>query len=194
MPSNNKNIILCGVGGQGTILASKLIAASAMLQGLQVKTAETIGMAQRGGSVFSHLRIGSELHSPLIAPGKADLIIAFEPAEALRHLSFLRPGGSVVTSSRPVYPVSTLVGATTYPETEILEYLKNNIANLTLIDSEAAARDLNSSKVLNVVLLGAAARSGQLGVSEEKLMEAIRLRLPEKFHELNKKALYYTAH
>ena len=193
MPSNNKNIILCGVGGQGTILASKLIAASAMLQGLQVKTAETIGMAQRGGSVFSHLRIGSELHSPLIAPGKADLIIAFEPAEALRHLSFLRPGGSVVTSSRPVYPVSTLVGATTYPETEILEYLKNNIANLTLIDSEVAARDLNSSKVLNVVLLGAAARSGQLGVSEEKLMEAIRLRLPEKFHELNKKALYYTA-
>ena len=86
----NKNIILCGVGGQGTILASKLMAAAAMRKGIEVKTAETIGMAQRGGSVFSHVRLGEGLQSPMIAPGKADIIIAFEPAEAVRHLSFLK--------------------------------------------------------------------------------------------------------
>ena len=100
------SVILCGVGGQGTVLASKLIASAAMECGLPVKTAETIGMSQRGGSVFSHLRLGEGVACPLMGTGSADLIIAFEPAEAVRQLPFLREGGSVVVSNAPVVPVS----------------------------------------------------------------------------------------
>ena len=108
------NIVLCGVGGQGTVLASKLLAAAAMDRGLPVKTAETIGMAQRGGSVFSHVRVGDGAASPLIGKGKADLIIAFEPAEAVRQLAYLRPSGTVVVSDRAIVPASALVGGPAY--------------------------------------------------------------------------------
>ena len=188
----HKNIILCGVGGQGTILASKLIAAAAMKKGLGVKTAETIGMAQRGGSVFSHVRLGEELHSPMIAPGQADIIIAFEPAEALRHLPFLKEGGTVVASLAPIFPVSTLTGDSSYPLEEVLQQLKNTIKKLTLIDSEAAVRELGSPKVLNVLLLGAAVRTGELGLELEDIEAALHEKVPARFHELNDRALRYT--
>ena len=188
-----KNIILCGVGGQGTVLASKLAAAAAMNRGFGVKTAETIGMAQRGGSVFSHLRIGDDIASPLIAKGQADLIIGFEPAETVRMLPYLRKGGSAVVSSRPIMPVSASIGASVYPLGEIMDYLKSRVENLTIVDSDRAAADLGSDRVLNVVLLGAAVRTGELGVTEEDVMEAIHQRLAEKFHALNEKALMYTA-
>lgn len=188
-----KNIILCGVGGQGTVLASKLAAAAAMNRGFGVKTAETIGMAQRGGSVFSHLRIGDDIASPLIAKGQADLIIGFEPAETVRMLPYLKKGGSAVVSSRPIMPVSASIGASVYPLGEIMDYLKSSVENLTIVDSDKAAADLGSDRVLNVVLLGAAVRTGELGVTEEDVMEAIHQRLAEKFHALNEKALMYTA-
>ncbi|MCR5262587.1 MAG: indolepyruvate oxidoreductase subunit beta [Clostridiales bacterium] len=188
-----KNIILCGVGGQGTVLASKLIAAAAMSKGTPVKTAETIGMAQRGGSVFSHLRMGDGINSPLIAKGEADLIIGFEPAEAVRMLPYLKEGGSAVVSSRPIMPVSASIGASVYPIDEITAYLKERVKNLTLVDSDRAARDLGSDRVLNVVLLGAAVRSGELGLTESDILAAIRGRLAEKFHALNEKALMYTS-
>ena len=188
-----KNIILCGVGGQGTVLASKLAAAAAMNRGFGVKTAETIGMAQRGGSVFSHLRIGDDIASPLIAKGQADLIIGFEPAETVRMLPYLKKGGSAVVSSRPIMPVSASIGASVYPLGEIMDYLESRVENLTIVDSDRAAADLGSDRVLNVVLLGAAVRTGELGVTEEDVMEAIHQRLAEKFHALNEKALMYTA-
>ena len=188
----HKNIILCGVGGQGTILASKLIAAAAMKKGLGVKTAETIGMAQRGGSVFSHVRLGEDLHSPMIAPGQADIIIAFEPAEALRHLPFLKEGGTVVASLAPIFPVSTLIGDSSYPLEEVLQQLKAAIKNLTLIDSEAAIRELGSPKVLNVLLLGAAVRTGELGLELEDIEAALHEKVPARFQELNDRALRYT--
>ena len=188
-----KNIILCGVGGQGTVLASKLIAAAAMSKGTPVKTAETIGMAQRDGSVFSHLRMGDGINSPLIAKGEADLIIGFEPAEAVRMLPYLKEGGSAVVSSRPIMPVSASIGASVYPIDEITAYLKERVKNLTLVDSDRAARDLGSDRVLNVVLLGAAVRSGELGLTESDILAAIRGRLAEKFHALNEKALMYTS-
>ncbi len=186
---NNVNIILCGIGGQGTILASKLLAAAAMKRGIEVKTAETIGMAQRGGSVFSHIRLGEDLNSPLIAPGKADLIIAFEPAEAVRHLPFLKKGGSVVASTRPIYPTTALIGQSSYPYDDIMLYLKDHVDHLTLVDADAAAEELGSSRVLNVVLLGAALSSGELGLSEQDILDAIHERVAPRFHELNQKAL-----
>lgn len=185
------NIILCGVGGQGTILASKLIARAAMERGVAVKTAETIGMAQRGGSVFSHVRLGEGIASPLMARGAADLIIAFEPAEAVRQLPYLKRGGCVVVSARPVVPVSAMTGGPAYDYEGIMSYLRAQVTNLVVVDADKAAEDLGSPKCLNVVLLGAAARAGELGLSEADLLAAIHDRLPEKLWELNERALAY---
>lgn len=112
----NKNILICGVGGQGTVLASKIIAASAMIEGSAVHSAETIGMAQRGGSVTSHVRIG-EAYSPLIPYGTADMILAFEPAEAVRNLIYLKKGGIVIVNSVPVKPVTESLADTGYDGT-----------------------------------------------------------------------------
>ncbi len=186
------NIILCGVGGQGTILASKLIAKAAMSRGIPVKTAETIGMAQRGGSVFSHVRVGEDIASPLMARGTADLIIAFEPAEAVRQLAFLKPGGRVVVSARPVVPVSAMTGGPAYDYEGVMSYLRKQVGEgLVVVDADQAAADLGSAKCLNVVLLGAAARSGALGLTEADLLDAIHERLPEKLWALNERALAY---
>lgn len=188
----SKNIILCGVGGQGTILASKLIATAAMDKDIPIKTAETIGMAQRGGSVFSHLRMGEGANSPLIGKGGVDLIIGFEPGETVRQLPFLKKGGAVVVSSRPVMPVSAMIGQSSYDAGAMIEYLKAHVEHLTIVDADKAAADLGSAKTLNVVLLGAALRSGELGLDEEDLERAIREKVPEKFWELNKKALAWS--
>jgi indolepyruvate ferredoxin oxidoreductase beta subunit len=184
-----KNIILCGVGGQGTILASRLIAAAAMAKDLPIRTAETIGMAQRGGSVFSHVRIGEGVSSPLIAKGEADLIIGFEPGETVRQLPYLKKGGAVVVSRKPVMPVSAMIGQSAYHADEMIEYLKKNTENLTLVDADKAEKELGSSKSLNVVLLGAAIKSGELGLAQEDLEEAIREKVAKRFVEMNLKAL-----
>ena len=185
------NIILCGVGGQGTILASKLIASAAMESNVPVKTAETIGMAQRGGSVFSHVRLGMGVASPLMARGSADLIIAFEPAEAVRQLPFLKPDGCVVVSARSVVPVSAMTGGPAYDYDGIMAYLQRKVQNLVIIDADRVAADLGSAKCLNVVLLGAAARAGKLGLSTNDLRAAIHALLPSKLWELNERALVY---
>ena len=188
------NIVLCGVGGQGTVLASKLIATAAMGRGIPVKTAETIGMAQRGGSVFSHVRVGDGAASPLVGRGTADVIVAVEPAEAVRQLPFLRRGGAVVVSNRPVVPVSAMTGGPAYDLEAIMGYLRaqeasGRIGDLAVVDADRAAQELGSAKCLNVVLLGAAVRSGALGLSAEDVRSAIHERVPERFWELNDRAL-----
>ena len=168
------NVILAGVGGQGAVLASKLLARAAMERGLPVKTAETIGMAQRGGSVFSHVRMGEGAHSPLIGRGRADAIVAFEPAEAVRQLPFLRPGGMVVTSAAPV---SSTTGGPAYDLPAIMSYLRDRAGekNLFVVDVAAAEAELGTAKAINVVLLGAAARVGALGpVTVDDLASAVR--------------------
>ena len=187
-----KNIILCGVGGQGTILASRLIAAAAMEKELPVRTAETIGMAQRGGSVFSHIRIGQGVSSPLIAKGEADLIIGFEPGEAVRQLPYLKEGGTVVTSISPVMPVSAMIGQSVYHVDQMLAFLREHVKNLILVDADKAAADLGSARTLNVVLLGAAVRSRALGIDMEDMRNAVRNKVPARFAELNERALSYT--
>ena len=186
-----KNIILCGVGGQGTVLASRLISAAAMAKGIPVLSAETIGMAQRGGSVFSHLRMGEGLYSPMIALGEADLIIGFEPGEAVRMLPFLKPGGQMIVSDRAVMPVTASLSGTEYRASDMLDYLSVQVPDLRIIDAEKAMREVGSPKVLNLILLGAAVRSGALGMEETDLKEAVRARVPERFHELNYKALAF---
>ncbi len=187
----NKNIVLCGVGGQGTVLASKLIAAAAMAKNIPVMSAETIGMAQRGGSVFSHLRMGENLYSPMIAEHTADLILGFEPGETVRMLPYLKEDGQVVVSSRAIMPVTATLSGASYCGEDMLTYLRKNIKNLLIVDTEKACMEIGSPKVMNILLLGAAVESGALGLEEEDLKNAIRSKLPERFHELNFTALSY---
>lgn len=187
----NKNIVLCGVGGQGTVLASKLIAAAAMKKDIPVMSAETIGMAQRGGSVFSHIRMGEGLYSPMIAKGTADIIIGFEPGEAVRQLPYLKPGGQVIVSRRAIMPVTATLSGTPYSGDEMTAYLEEHIPHLLAVDTAHACQEIGSPKVLNILLLGAAIHSGALELTEEDFKEAIRERLPERFHELNFRALSY---
>ena len=189
----SKNIILTGVGGQGTVLASKLIAAAAMAKGLPVMSAETIGMAQRGGSVFSHLRIGEGVRSPMIADREGDLIIGFEPGETLRMLHFLKPGGQVITAVRPVIPVTSALSGDCYDGRKQLEWMGESGINIIKVDTDRAVKELRNPRVSNVVLLGAAAATGALGITIEDLKTAIRERLPDKLHSINELALSYGA-
>ncbi len=183
------NLILCGVGGQGTVLASKLIAYAALAKGIPVKTAETIGMAQRGGSVFSHIRLGEGGLSPIMAHGTADLVLAFEPAEALRQLPYLKREGTIVSCMEPIIPVSAMTGGPAYDVDAVLDALRASVGSLVEVDYAKVVHELGTDRVLNVVLLGAAARAGVLGLSIGDLESAIRKLLPERFHELNLRAL-----
>ncbi len=186
-----KNMILCGVGGQGTVLASRLISSAAMARRIPVMSAETIGMAQRGGSVFSHLRMGEGIWSPMIGLGEADLILAFEPGEAVRMLPYLKSGGQMIVSSRPVMPVTAALSENSYRAEEMLDFLKEHVRHLVIVDTDKALREVGSPKVLNLILLGAALKSGALGLEAEDLKDAVRRQIPEKFHELNFRALDY---
>jgi len=187
----SKNIVLCGVGGQGTVLASKLIAAACMEKGIPVMSAETIGMAQRGGSVFSHLRMGEGLHSPMIKEKSADIILGFEPGETVRMLPYLKEGGLVVTAKRTVMPVTATLSGAQYSGDEMLSYLKEKVSNLIIVDTDEAMKELGSAKVMNILLLGAAISTGALGLDEEDIKAAIKKRLKKQFHELNFRALSY---
>ncbi|MBC8533470.1 indolepyruvate ferredoxin oxidoreductase subunit alpha [Clostridiales bacterium NSJ-40] len=185
----SKDYLLCGVGGQGTVLASKLLAFAAMEQGLAVRTAETIGMAQRGGCVVSHVRAGDVVHSPLIPKGCADTILGFEPGEAVRCLPYLKPDGAVVVSQKAIQPVTASLARTPYDASDMLDYLRARVRRLTVLDTEAVCAACGSSKVLNIALLAAAAGAGAIALTPDALMEAIRRRMPEKFHEVNLRAV-----
>lgn len=188
------NIVLCGIGGQGTVLASKLLAAAGMKKGYTVQSAETIGMAQRGGSVFSHLRMGAAgetVDSPMIALGTADILIGFEPGETARLLPYLKPDGQVITASRSVMPVTAALTGGSYDGADFINYLKENVKNLSVVDTETALTELGNPKVTNVLLLGYAAESGALGLTAEDLKEALKERLPEKLWDVNFRALDY---
>lgn len=185
----SKSVILCGVGGQGTVLASKLISYAAMAKGEEVKSAETIGMAQRGGSVTSHIRIGEEAFSPLIPKGKADVMIAFEPAEAVRNLDYLKPDGVVVVSQKAVKPVTASLSAKVYEGQEMLDYLGKHVSRLVIVDGQRVMEELGSAKVLNVVLLGAAIACNEIDITVDEIKAAIREKVPERFYELNLRAL-----
>jgi len=180
------NLMIAGVGGQGTVLASKLIAAAAMKKGFDVRTTETIGMAQRGGSVFGHVRIGENIFSPLIPLGKADAIIAFEIAEAVRQLPYLRGEGSagtVIACNKAAF--SAGMGGN-YEVSAMIDYLKTKAPESILIDGEKLSGQ--SSKTLNVSLLGAAAQSGIFPFETETFLEVFPEILPERFLEMNIKA------
>lgn len=185
-----KNIILTGVGGQGTVLASKLIAAASMAKGMPVMSAETIGMAQKGGAVFSHLRIGEGVKSPMIRRGTADLLLAFEPAEAVRMLPYLRKGGMVVVNSHTIMPVTAALQGTDYTGAEMVAYLREHAEHVLVLDGQKAVEAIGNPKTLNVIMLGAALASGALDfLTEDDVLAAIRQKVKPKFVTLNEKAL-----
>lgn len=180
------NILLAGVGGQGTILASKIIAQAAMRNGLSAKSAETIGMAQRGGCVVSHVRVGEGLASSMIGAEQADVILGFEPAEAVRNLKFLKPGGTVVTSSSAVQPVTASLSGQGYCAEDMLSFLRAQGVHLVVLDGDAVCRACGSPKVLNVALLGAASKV--LGLPDGALEAAIAAVVPGRFLQINREA------
>lgn len=183
------NILFCGVGGQGTVLASKILARSALSRGEIVHTAETIGMAQRGGSVVSHVRIGEDCYAPLIPKGQADVILAFEPAEAVRNLPYLKEGGTVVVSNTAVKPVTDALSKTDYDGQVMLDYLARQKLTLVQVDGEGLIQTCGSAKCLNIALLGAAAKAGTIGMTPDDIRHIIETTLPEKFQKMNILAL-----
>lgn len=185
----NRNCLLCGVGGQGTVLASKLLAYAAMKKGAEVRTSETIGMAQRGGCVVSHVRMGKDIASPMVPKHSAQVIIGFEPGEAVRCLEYLAEDGVVIVNRKGVMPITANFGAKKYDAEEMIGYLKENAKNLIIVDGENICEKCRSGKVLNIALLAAAVSTGELDISLEELKEAITERLPERFHEMNLKAV-----
>lgn len=182
------NCLMTGVGGQGTVLASKLLAQSAMRSGLFARTSETIGMAQRGGSVVSHVRIG-DTASALIPKGSADLIIAFEPSEAVRSLPYLKSDGKCVVAKRPVQPITASLGNGSYDVEKILQHLKEHVHALTIVDGDMLTDAAGHSKTLNVILLGVAMGKGYLEIEQRTMQDAIRTTLPKKLWDINIRAL-----
>lgn len=181
--------LLAGVGGQGTVLASKIIAQTAINSDSFVRSSETIGMAQRGGCVVSHLRIGAPNCSPSIPRGMTDLIIGFEPAEAARNIGFLKPTGRLLVNINPVIPVTSSLGGVSYNLADIIQYLKNNVQDVVFVDGQKLCVVAGTAKVLNVIMLGVAIRQGWLNFSREAVLQTIKENLPSKFIELNSKAL-----
>ena len=182
------NCILAGVGGQGTVLASKLIAQAGLSSGQMVRTAETIGMAQRGGCVVSHVRTGAHIDSPLVPVGQADIIIGFEPAEAVRNLPYLKKGGTAVVARKAVRPVTASLTGSSYDGSDMLAYLSQNVERLILVDGEAICQQIGSPKVLNIALLGAALEA--LGIESAQMEDVIRASVRPQFIDMNLKALH----
>lgn len=182
------NCVLAGVGGQGTVLASKLLAQAAMDQGLGVHTAETIGMAQRGGSVVSHVRIGPEAVSPLVPLASADILVGFESAEAVRSIALLAPGGRIVVNTGAIVPFTCSLASQAYEAADMLAYLAQFPGTLC-IDGAAICRQVGTDKVLNVALLGAAVATGVFPFTVDAVEGTIDYFLPAPIRAMNKKAL-----
>ena len=194
-----RNVLLTGVGGQGTVLAAKVLAQAAQAKGWQVRTAETIGMAQRGGSVVSHVRMGDdgeEVIAPLVAKGTADMIIAFEPAEAARVLPYLAPDGVMVSATTSIQPITAALSSEPYLAKATVTSLEKRLnvragesARFVLVDDEAVLSQVGNRKALNTVLLAFALKTGHLPLSLDDLRDAIRACVKPRFVELNLAAI-----
>lgn len=169
------------------MLASKLLAASAMAEGNTVHSAETIGMAQRGGSVTSHVRIGEKAFSPLIPQGAADLLMAFEPAEAVRNLSYLKEGGLVLVNTAAVKPTTESLHDTGYDGAKMLDYLEKK-CHCIRVDADSVCREFGSQRYFNVVMLGVAIGTGIFDIPAQTVTKEILNRVPERFADINLKA------
>jgi|UniRef100_A0A7C6A9M2 indolepyruvate ferredoxin oxidoreductase beta subunit len=185
MNKKNTNILVCGVGGQGVLLFSDLLAEIAMKEGLDVKKSEVHGMAQRGGSVTSHIRFGEKVYSPLITEGTANFIVSLEKLEALRYLHFLAPNGVLLTDNLIIEPLPVIIGIEEMPK-DIDERIKHRVKKYYLIDAFAKAKELGNTRVSNMIMLGAL--SNFLDFTPNTYHRAIRENVKERFVDINIKA------
>ena len=179
-----KNIMIVGVGGQGTLLTSRIIGKTALEMGYDVKISEVHGMAQRGGSVVTFVRYGEKVNEPVVEEGTADVVIAFERLEALRYAHFLKKDGVLVVNDCRIDPMTVVIGSKQYPE-NIIENLRES-HNVYAIDGQKIAKELGNSKVLNSVVLGYAAK--HIGFTKEAFVDMVKKTVPAKTIELNVKA------
>lgn len=184
-----KNIMIVGVGGQGTLLASKLLGRLLLGKGFDVKVSEVHGMSQRGGSVVTYVRWGERVYSPIIDKGQADCILSFELLEAARYTEYLKPGGRIIVNSQQINPMPVIAGAAVYPE-KLEEKLEEKLSaleiNVDALDALSLAEEAGSSKAVNLVLMGRLAK--HFDFTDEEWMAAIEESVPPKFLELNRKA------
>ena len=179
-----KNILIVGVGGQGTLLASKLMGRYFTEKGYDVKVSEVHGMSQRGGSVVTYVKFGDKVYSPVIDKGEADIILAFEQLEAYRALPWLKKGGRIIVNEQKINPMPVITGAANYPE-NIIEKLKE-MCSVTSLDALELAKEAGSIKTVNVVLIGVLAKSTD--IPYESWVKTLLKTVPEKFAEMNLKA------
>ncbi|MCR4654467.1 MAG: indolepyruvate oxidoreductase subunit beta [Eubacterium sp.] len=182
---STKNIMIVGVGGQGSLLASKMLGHVLLEAGYDVKVSEVHGMSQRGGSVVTYVRYGEKVHSPIIDLGEADFIVSFEMMEAARYLPYLRMDGQIVTNTQQIDPMPVLTGAAEYPE-DLKGKLKATGVKVDAMDCLALAEEAGSAKAVNLVLLGRLSKYFDL--PEEAWMKSLEAIVPAKFVEMNKKA------
>ena len=179
------NILFSGVGGQGILLASELTAYAQLEAGFDVKKSEVHGMAQRGGSVEAHLRYGERVYSPLIEPGTADILVAFEIMEAARYLPYLHKDSAVVVNTQKILPPSVAMGKAAYPD-DILDELTARGINVVALDAFAVAKEVGELRTANVAMVGA--MSNFLAVNKQVFLDVIDTRVKEAFREVNKQA------
>ncbi|MBC7263795.1 MAG: indolepyruvate oxidoreductase subunit beta [Chloroflexi bacterium] len=182
------NILVTGVGGQGTILASDVLASVGLLAGYDVKKSEVHGMAQRGGSVTSHVRWGQKVYSPIIGCGEVDFLLAFEKLEAIRYVETVRPGcGVIIVNDQRIPPLSVNIGDEIYPDDDRLLHILHQVSsNVHVVPAIAVAEELGNARVLNVVMLGTL--STLLDIPEDTWVTAIQQHVPRKLLEINTKA------
>jgi len=186
--SRSLDIVIAGVGGQGTVLASRILAQAALEAGLTVRTSETIGMAQREGSVQSHVRIGSPEFGPLIGAGQADIILGFEPAETVRAVRLLKSSGWALVNPEPVRPITATLGSSVYRTEEIENYLRDIPGKVVFTDAFNLAVTAGSYKAVNAVMLGALAATGLLPFPAEALLKTLLILVPARAKDLNERA------
>lgn len=179
-----KNIMIVGVGGQGTLLASRIIGKTVISEGYDVKISEVHGMSQRGGSVVTYVKFGNKVYSPIIDRGEADIILAFEMLEAYRALPYLKKDGKMIANNQKINPMPVITGATSYPE-NIAEKLSEKV-DLTVVDALSLAEKAGNFKAVNVALIGVMAKNTD--IAYEKWVSVIKETVPEKFLEANLKA------
>ncbi|MCX7923232.1 MAG: indolepyruvate oxidoreductase subunit beta [Clostridia bacterium] len=179
------NIMLVGVGGQGTLLASRVLGAVALKKSFDVKVSEVHGMSQRGGSVVTYVKFGSKVYSPLVEKGDADIIMAFEQLEALRWVEYLKDGGKMLINDQKINPMPVIIGKAKYPE-NIIEKVKENYNNIVSIDALKLAKECGNIKAVNIVLLGLMAKSTH--IEKDVWIEAIKEVVPQKVLDINLKA------
>ena len=182
-----KNIMIVGVGGQGSLLASKLLGRLLLTRGYDVKVSEVHGMSQRGGSVVTYVRFGDHVYSPIIDKGQADFIVSFELLEAARWTEYLKPGGRIVVNTQEINPMPVITGAAEYPE-HLAETMKAAGLQVDAFDALKLAEEAGSTKAVNIVLMGHL--SNYFDFTEDECMKALEASVPARFIELNKKAFH----